>query len=199
MAQHSVSPGCIIHLYPFFSHSSAGLPPIVSTVINSSMEAPMVRMRILDEDLQRDATLTKLGQKLILKIEIIPSNGKGQNFYRKPPHEVKIVHICQIEPLISGPYDIFAGHLVASSANGDSSYLLLDEMGCPTDSGTFPALLRDTDNSSLVAKFTAFKFPNSQLVRFNVVVKFCTGRCEPVGIPSLHRIASVLLPKKLIR
>ncbi|XP_015511163.2 uncharacterized protein LOC107217955 isoform X2 [Neodiprion lecontei] len=142
-----------VHSDVHFIDPNAGLPPIVSTVVNSSSEAPMVRMRILDESLSRDATVTQLGQKLILRIEIIPPDG---------------------------PFDIFAGHLVASSAGGDSSYLLLDEMGCPTDTSTFPALVRDvTDNSSLVAKFTAFKFPNSQLVRFNVVVKFCTGRCKP--------------------
>ncbi|XP_020706349.2 uncharacterized protein LOC105683030 isoform X2 [Athalia rosae] len=141
-----------VHSDVRFIDPNAGLPPIVTTVINSSSDAPTVRMRILDDSLMRDATVTQLGQKLILKIEITP------------PH---------------GAYDIFAGHLVASSAGGDSSYLLIDEIGCPTDSGTFPALVRDTDNSSLVGRFTAFKFPNSQLVRFNVVVKFCAGRCEP--------------------
>lgn len=75
-----------------------------------------------------------------------------------------------------------AGHLVASSASGDSSYLLLDQAGCPTDSATFPALSKDpTDNRSLVATFTAFKFPDSQIVRFNVIVKFCFEECEPVS------------------
>jgi len=79
-------------------------------------------------------------------------------------------------------YDIAAGHLVASSASGDSSYLLLDQSGCPTDPGTFPALLKDpADNRSLISTFTAFKFPDSQIVRFNVIVRFCLEKCEPVS------------------
>ncbi|XP_015604224.1 uncharacterized protein LOC107272038 [Cephus cinctus] len=131
---------------------NAGVPPISTTVVNSSSESPIVTMRIFDDHFN-DKIVTQLGQKLILKIQITPPNG---------------------------PYDIMAGHLVASSAARDSSYLLLDEMGCPTDPGTFPALRKDpTDNRSLIARFTTFKFPNSQLVRFNVVVKFCLDTCEP--------------------
>lgn len=109
-------------------------------------------MRILDENM-RDAMVTHLGQKLILKIQLSPPNG---------------------------PYDITAGHLVASSASGDASYLLLNEVGCPTDSTTFPALTKDPlDGRSLIATFTAFKFPNSQIVRFNVIVRFCLQKCTP--------------------
>lgn len=80
-----------------------------------------------------------------------------------------------------GPYDISAGHLVASSASGASSILLLDEMGCPSDPRIFPAMTRDTyNNKSLLSTFTAFKFPDSPRVRFDVVVKFCLGECESV-------------------
>ena len=81
----------------------------------------------------------------------------------------------------SGTYDIKAGHLIASSASGDASILLLDEMGCPIDSNVFPALLKDpTDNRSLIGEFSAFRFPNSQRVGFNVIVKFCVEKCEAV-------------------
>lgn len=75
-----------------------------------------------------------------------------------------------------------AGHLIASTNSGDSSLLLLDEMGCPVTS-VFPGLAKDpTDNRSLVAEFSAFKFPSSQHVRFNVIVRFCLERCEPVSL-----------------
>lgn len=85
--------------------------------------------------------------------------------------------------MIIGPYDITASHLVASSASGDASYLLLNEVGCPTDSTTFPALTKDPlDGRSLIATFTAFKFPNSQIVRFNVIVRFCLQKCTPVSL-----------------
>ncbi|XP_014479294.1 PREDICTED: uncharacterized protein LOC106746789 isoform X2 [Dinoponera quadriceps] len=140
-----------VHSSFSFLDPNAGVPPVVSTVVNSSSE-PTVTMRILNED-NTDAIVTQLGQKLTLRIEIHPANG---------------------------PYDIKAGHLVASSSTGSSSYLLLSESGCPIDSATFPALLKDpTDNRSLVAAFTAFKFPDSQIVRFNVIVKFCFEMCEP--------------------
>ncbi|KAL6266982.1 hypothetical protein P5V15_000066 [Pogonomyrmex californicus] len=135
-----------------FIDPNAGVPPVGSIVVNTSTEVPVVTMRILNED-NTDAVVTQLGQKLTLRIEIHPVNGT---------------------------YDIAAGHLVASSASGESSYLLLDEVGCPTDPTTFPALLKDPiDNRSLISTFTAFKFPDSQIVRFNVIVRFCVEECEP--------------------
>ncbi|XP_043600335.1 uncharacterized protein LOC122575451 isoform X5 [Bombus pyrosoma] len=137
-----------------FLDPNAGVPPISSTIVNASSQAPIVTMRILDENLAV-AMVTHLGQKLTLKIQLSPPDG---------------------------PYDITAGHLVASSASGDASYLLLDELGCPTDPTTFPALSKDpADGRSLIATFTAFKFPNSQRVRFNVLVRFCLDKCIPTN------------------
>lgn len=82
---------------------------------------------------------------------------------------------------------------MASSASGDASYLLLDESGCPTDPTTFPALLKDPmDNRSLISTFTAFKFPDSQIVRFNVIVRFCLEECEPVNNIGFFPIISFL-------
>ncbi|XP_076164704.1 uncharacterized protein LOC143145320 isoform X2 [Ptiloglossa arizonensis] len=141
-----------VHSSFSFLDPNAGVPPISSTIVNASSQAPLVTMRILDEN-SKDAVVTHLGQKLTLKIQLNPANG---------------------------PYDIAAGHLVASSASGDASFLLLDEIGCPTDSATFPALSKDPhDGRSLISTFTAFKFPDSQLVRFNVIVRFCLDECTP--------------------
>lgn len=53
---------------------SAGVPPVASTVVNASSEAPVVTMRILNEE-HMDAIVTQLGQKLTLRIEIHPING----------------------------------------------------------------------------------------------------------------------------
>ncbi|XP_014206597.1 uncharacterized protein LOC106638085 [Copidosoma floridanum] len=151
-----------------FVDPNAGLPPIVSTVVNSSSVVPTISMYILDENL-RPANVTHLGQKLILKIEMSPKQG---------------------------PFDITAGYLLASSYSEDSSLLLLDELGCPITQ-IFPALGKDpADNRSLVAEFSAFKFPNSQRVRFNVIVKFCLDVCTPVrcdnrGATSRRRKRSV--------
>ncbi|CAK9824833.1 hypothetical protein ANTRET_LOCUS2937 [Anthophora retusa] len=143
-----------VHSSFSFLDPNAGVPSISSTIVNASSHAPMLTMRILDEN-SRDAVVTHLGQKLTLKIQLNPPDG---------------------------PYDIAAGHLVASSASGDASYLLLDELGCPTDPTTFPVLSKDPlDARSLVATFTAFKFPDSQLVRFNVIVRFCLEKCTPAN------------------
>ncbi|XP_017765268.1 PREDICTED: uncharacterized protein LOC108554479 [Eufriesea mexicana] len=139
-----------VHSSFSFLDPNAGVPPISSTIVNASSQAPSVTMKILDEN-SKDAIVTHLGQKLTLKIQLNPSDG---------------------------PYDITAGHLVASSASGDASYLLLNQVGCPTDPTTFPVLSKDPDDGrSLIATFTAFKFPDSQLVRFNVIVRFCLDKC----------------------
>lgn len=91
-----------------------------------------------------------------------------------------------------GPYDIAAGQLVASSASGNSSYPLLDELGCPTDPVTFPAMSKDpADGKSLVTTFAAFKFPDSQLVRFNVIVRFCADECTPVSRAEADRCSTL--------
>ncbi|XP_034943908.1 uncharacterized protein [Chelonus insularis] len=134
-----------------FLDVDAGLPPVTGTVFNTT-DPPLVIMKILNNDMN-EITSAELGQRLTLKIEIIPPNG---------------------------PYDISAGHLVASSASGQDSILLLDEMGCPTDPKIFPGLHKDpTDNRSLISTFTAFKFPESYRVKFNVIVRFCLTYCEP--------------------
>lgn len=153
-----------VHSNFSFPDPNAGVPPVGSIVVNVSSEVPVVTMRILNEN-NTDAIVTQLGQKLTLRIEIRPVNGT---------------------------YDIAAGHLVASSETGESSYLLLDEIGCPTDPTTFPALLKDPiDNRSLISTFSAFKFPDSQIVRFNVIVRFCIEECDPAicrgGQPSWGR------------
>ncbi|XP_076678030.1 uncharacterized protein LOC143374068 isoform X2 [Andrena cerasifolii] len=153
-----------VHSSFSFLDPNAGVPPVSSTIVNASSQVPVVTMRILDEN-SKDAVVTHLGQKLTLKIQLNPTDG---------------------------PYDIAAGQLVASSASGDASYFLLDELGCPTDPATFPALSKDpADGRSLDSTFTAFKFPDSQLVRFNVIVRFCLGECTPTkckgGRPSYGR------------
>ncbi|KAG8041046.1 hypothetical protein G9C98_002034 [Cotesia typhae] len=132
-----------------FLNPNAGLPPIVGTIFNTTA-SPMVSMRILDENM-REITSAELGQRLVLAIEMNPPDG---------------------------PYDMAAGHLVASSTSGDASILLLDEMGCPTDAKIFPGMFKDpANNKSLISTFTAFKFPDSYRVKFNVIVRFCLSEC----------------------
>lgn len=77
--------------------------------------------------------------------------------------------------------EIEAYHLVASSRLGDSSVLLLDSQGCPTGQVDFPPFSRQWLDSTqrLSAKFKAFRFPTSHVVRFAIMVRFCDTKCIP--------------------
>ncbi|XP_047985878.1 uncharacterized protein LOC125226074 isoform X1 [Leguminivora glycinivorella] len=79
--------------------------------------------------------------------------------------------------------EIEAYHLVASSRLGDSSVLLLDSRGCPTGQVDFPAFTRSVSGGTqrLSARFKAFRFPTSHVVRFALMVRFCDKTCDPVN------------------
>ncbi|CAH2076192.1 unnamed protein product, partial [Iphiclides podalirius] len=79
--------------------------------------------------------------------------------------------------------EIEAYHLVASSRLGDSSVLLLDSRGCPTGQVDFPPFTRTLlgGTQRLSARFKAFRFPNSHVVRFALMVRFCDMNCAPVN------------------
>ncbi|CAK1540421.1 unnamed protein product [Leptosia nina] len=79
--------------------------------------------------------------------------------------------------------EIEAYHLVASSKLGESSVLLLDSRGCPTGQVDFPSFTRTFEGNTqrLSAKFKAFRFPNSHVVRFAIMVRFCDEKCAPVN------------------
>ncbi|XP_075974474.1 uncharacterized protein LOC142975500 isoform X2 [Anticarsia gemmatalis] len=77
--------------------------------------------------------------------------------------------------------EIKAYHLVASSRLGDSSVLLLDSRGCPTGQVDFPSFTRSWlgGTQRLSARFKAFRFPTSHVVRFAIMVRFCDHKCPP--------------------
>ncbi|XP_026733279.1 uncharacterized protein LOC113497773 isoform X1 [Trichoplusia ni] len=82
--------------------------------------------------------------------------------------------------------EIKAYHLVASSRLGDSSVLLLDSRGCPTGQVDFPSFTRSWlgGTQRLSARFKAFRFPTSHVVRFALMVRFCNNKCPPVECQS---------------
>lgn len=147
-----------------------------TAILNVSSSAPTVRLRITDQS-GREQPLheTQLGDTLQLRVDVTPD---------------------------SSAWGVRATHLVASSADGQDSYLLLDSRGCPPDPHTFPGLRPVAPGSrSLAATFRAFKFPSSALVRFGLKVNFCRGGCAPVncgaGIQSggrRRRAGSTLAP-----
>lgn len=125
-----------------------------SSVVSNKAPPPSVLLRILD-NYGRDASMTNLGDDLVLKIQM---QMDGRN----------------------SALSIFARNLVARSSNGES-LLLIDNEGCPVDSNVFPALELDPrDGKSLSTSFKAFRFPSSGLVNFEVQIKFCPEKCQPV-------------------
>ncbi|XP_023726058.1 uncharacterized protein LOC111874636 isoform X2 [Cryptotermes secundus] len=123
-----------------------------TVVLNTTSVVPTVHIHIIDRSTgNANIREAQLGQELEFRIDVEPDNG---------------------------PFDIMAGHLVATNEDGSESILLLNDRGCPPDPLTFPAFTKAGPNSkSLIANFRAFKFPRSLIVRFSVMVQFCPGMC----------------------
>ncbi|XP_065287791.1 uncharacterized protein [Dermacentor albipictus] len=126
--------------------------PTITSVVTNTAPPPNVVMRILDPS-GRDAGVVGLGDELTLRIEIQ-------------------------EP--GSAFAIFARNLYARSSNGESLFLI-DSLGCPVDPSIFPPLRPDyRQPGALFANFKAFRFPSSGLVNFEVQIRFCQERCDPV-------------------
>lgn len=129
--------------------------PAIPSVVANSAPPPSVIMRILDRT-GKDAQVVGLGDELTLQIEL-----------RDP----------------SSAFGLFARNLYARSSNGESLFLL-DNTGCPTDPVIFPALqLNPIGTKALSTNFKAFRFPSSGIVNFEVQVRFCQDKCDPVKCP----------------
>ncbi|XP_066149792.1 uncharacterized protein [Euwallacea fornicatus] len=128
--------------------------PLINTTSNATV-APVVEMKVVDLKTQDETSDTQIGQELQLIIELKET---------------------------AGTYDIWAGHLIAMTEKGDESIFLLDDRGCPTNLNIFPMLqkISTTTGKKLMATFQAFKFANSPVVRFSVIVQFCPKECIPI-------------------
>lgn len=125
-----------------------------NSIVSNKAAPPNVLLRILDQH-GRDASMINLGDDLTLRIQM---QTDGQN----------------------SALGIFARNLAARSSNGES-LLLINNEGCPVDPQVFPALEVDSkDGKSLHSTFKAFRFPSSGLVNFEVQIRFCPERCQPV-------------------
>lgn len=82
-------------------------------------------------------------------------------------------------------YGGFARNCIALTANvdgTDNEHLVTDENGCATDPSIFGEWEQDDDDAkTLIALFSAFKFPSSNSIRFQCNVRVCFGRCHPVN------------------
>jgi len=114
--------------------------------------APNVSMRITGQD-GGDVSSAKVGDPLALRFEILDKRS---------------------------PYEIFVRELVAMDGLDTSEILLIDSVGCPTDSSIMQSLVTVGSAKILQANFDAFKFPTSQLVQFRALVTPCMPHCDPV-------------------
>lgn len=135
-------------------------------------------MRILEVGRNvKQVSEVKLGDELELRIDV--------NY----PYSETFSYVLSMFTIIPTDfYFIFldasqlrAGHLVASSGDGLDSLLLLDWRGCPPEPSTFPVLHLSPPNS-MVARFKAFRFPSSPVLRFSLMMMFCDLSCKPVSI-----------------
>ncbi|GBL96313.1 hypothetical protein AVEN_238679-1 [Araneus ventricosus] len=114
--------------------------------------APNVTMKVTDRQ-GRDLFTAQVGDPLLLKFEITDVNS---------------------------PYDIFVRELVAMDGIDNSEILLIDALGCPTDTLIMGALSKArSETKVLQAAFDAFKFPTSEIVQFKALVTPCLPSCEP--------------------
>ncbi|XP_067124590.1 uncharacterized protein [Centruroides vittatus] len=124
----------------------------IKSVVTNTVPPPNVVMRVLDHQGQ-DARRVGLGDELTLRIELRE---------------------------INSAFALHAKNLYARSTKGESLFLI-DGRGCPNDPSIFPTLQVDQrDGKSLYANFKAFRFPSTGMVNFEVQIKFCQDRCEPV-------------------
>lgn len=86
--------------------------------------------------------------------------------------------------IFSDTFDLWASHLIAMTEKGDESIFLLDDRGCPTNLNIFPPLKKIISDGTrkLMATFQAFKFASSPVIRFSVIIQFCSNECPPVSI-----------------
>ncbi|GAB6022223.1 hypothetical protein CHUAL_006357 [Chamberlinius hualienensis] len=126
-------------------------------VVDSTSPSPRINLRILNVD-GTDVTEAKLGQKLIIKVEIDDNS------------------IFNLAPK----------GLIASSGRSSEHLELLDENGCPIDNGVFKGLFASSHSKTLQGEFRAFKFSDDVIVRFHMNVQFCVNNCPIINCNELN-------------
>lgn len=147
-------------------------------LIGSSNQVAKMRILGVGRNIKQVSEV-KLGDELELRIDV------NHPYSKKNVDNSIYFHNYQV--LITCIYNIFldatnlrAGHLVASSGDGLDSLLLLDWRGCPPEPSTFP-ILNLTPPNSMTARFKAFRFPSSPVLRFSLMMMFCDQPCKPVS------------------
>eukprot|EP00095_Tigriopus_kingsejongensis_P012598 maker-scaffold642_size120736-snap-gene-0.27 protein:Tk12598 transcript:maker-scaffold642_size120736-snap-gene-0.27-mRNA-1 annotation:"GH13743" len=114
---------------------------------------PTCIMRICNSN-GEDISQAEIGDKLMLKVEVSPGEIYGG----------------------------FARNCIARTVdetNEETVYTVTDDNGCATDPSIFKDWEYNRDKGYLSAVFDAFKFPNSNTIKFKCNIRVCFGQCQP--------------------
>ena len=92
------------------------------------------------------------------------------------------LHDVQVEVTPSEIYGGFARNCIARTVDDDNEetvYTVTDENGCSTDPDIFRDWQYDREKGFLTATFDAFKFPDSNTIKFKCNIRVCFGQCQP--------------------
>ena len=114
---------------------------------------PTCTMRICNSN-GEDISQAEIGDSLMLKVEVSPS----------------------------AIYGGFARNCIARTVDDrddETVYTVTDENGCATDPNIFREWKYDRRKGYLTAIFDAFKFPDSNTIKFKCNIRVCFGLCQP--------------------
>ncbi|XP_065203536.1 neurogenic locus notch homolog protein 1-like [Planococcus citri] len=120
-------------------------------------------------------TIANQGPAPICVMKVVTSTGQETQ-----SAEIGEDLILQVDVQPSNVYGGFARSCKAKSPNQED-YNVTDEYGCATDPSIFSEWEYNKDTHLLTAKFSAFKFPNSDDLTFQCKIRVCLGQCQPVN------------------
>jgi len=121
--------------------------------ISNTGPPPTCTMRIANANGQ-DISQAEIGDELMLQVEVTPGEIYGG----------------------------FARNCIARTVDDDNEetvYTVTDENGCSTDPDIFREWQYDREKGFLTATFDAFKFPDSNTIKFKCNIRVCFGQCQP--------------------
>ncbi|QQP34980.1 Putative LOC101893139, partial [Caligus rogercresseyi] len=80
--------------------------------------------------------------------------------------------------VIVSPREIYGARTLDDN-NIEAEYAVTDANGCATDPDIFQEWKLDRSTGYLTALFDAFKFPDSNDLKFKCIVRICFGQCQP--------------------
>ncbi len=134
---------------------------------------PTCSMRICNSN-GDDISSAEIGDELMLKVEVTPKEIYG-GFARN----CKVWIVCEKTIGIENWHDLIFQATTVDDNDDTTVYTVTDENGCATDPRLFREWRYDRQNNYLTAIFDAFKFPDSNTIKFRCNIRVCFGQCQP--------------------